>query len=141
LGLVADTGAILALYDRRDRSHAAVRACVEGEAESIVIPVAILAEIDYLLRAHLGQPAEFDFLDSLASGAFHLEQLLAADLARANALVRQYAGLDLGLSDAVIVATAERLASDRILTLDERDFRAVRSASGKPFVLLPADRR
>jgi predicted nucleic acid-binding protein len=41
--------------------------------------------------------------------------------------------------DASVIATAERLGTLRILTLDERDFRAVRSQSGQPFVLLPAD--
>ena len=35
--------------------------------------------------------------------------------------------------------TAERLGVNRILTVDERDFRAVRAAGGKPFQLLPAD--
>jgi predicted nucleic acid-binding protein len=37
-----------------------------------------------------------------------------------------------------VIATAERLGVDRILTVDERDFRAVRSKGGKPFVILPA---
>ena len=36
------------------------------------------------------------------------------------------------------MATAERLGVPRILTLDERDFRAVRPLKG-PFVLLPSD--
>jgi predicted nucleic acid-binding protein len=37
------------------------------------------------------------------------------------------------------MATAERLGIRRILTVDERHFRVVRSADGKPFQLLPAD--
>jgi len=38
-----------------------------------------------------------------------------------------------------VIATAERLNIDRILTVDVRDFSAVRSRKGRPFVLLPAD--
>jgi len=37
------------------------------------------------------------------------------------------------------MATAERLNVLRILTVDERDFRAVVSRDGRPFRLLPAD--
>jgi hypothetical protein len=38
-----------------------------------------------------------------------------------------------------VVATAERLDVYRILTVDLRDFRVIRSRAGKPFTLLPAD--
>ena len=44
-------------------------------------------------------------------------------------------------SDASVVAVAERLGTDRILTVDQRDFRVVRSARGKAFYLLPGDLR
>ena len=54
-------------------------------------------------------------------------------------IVANYRDLDLGLADAAVIATAERLGVNRILTVDERDFRAVRAADGKPFTLLPAD--
>ncbi len=44
----------------------------------------------------------------------------------------------LGLADSCIIATAERLGINHVLTVDERDFRAVKPATGS-FVLLPAD--
>jgi hypothetical protein len=40
-----------------------------------------------------------------------------------------------------VIATAERLGADRILTAGERDSHAARSKVGKPFVILPADAR
>jgi predicted nucleic acid-binding protein len=61
------------------------------------------------------------------------------DLSHCGRLLRKYADLDLGLSDAAVIATADRLGTDRILTVDERDFRVMRSQRGKPFRLLPAD--
>jgi len=99
----------------------------------------ILAVIDFLLRTHLGPGAERDFLEGLATGAYALESFSAQDLARCRELLEQYHDADLGLADTAVMATAERLGIRRILTVDERDFRMVRAADGKSFVLLPAD--
>jgi predicted nucleic acid-binding protein len=102
------------------------------------VPTALLAEIDYLLREWLGVDAELAFLASLKLGAFQLEEFTKADLLRCEELLSIYRDLDLGLADAAVVATAERLKVNTVLSLDERDFRAVRSKLG-PFRLLPAD--
>jgi predicted nucleic acid-binding protein len=138
--LVADTGALYALYDAGDRHHRRVRAAIEAETGPIVVPAAVLPELDYLLREFLGVDAELDFLDGLLAGAFALDPELERDLPRCRELIAAYRDLDLGLVDSAVIATAERLGTQRILTVDERDFRAVRSGAGKPFVLLPADR-
>lgn len=138
--LVADSGAIYALYDADDEHHEAVVASQERERGPIVVPMAILGELDYLLREFLGVDAELDFLDSVLSGAFFLEPMTEADVKRCREILAQYRDLDPGLVDAAVIATAERLRTDRILTVDERDFRAILSSTGKPFVLLPADR-
>jgi len=58
---------------------------------------------------------------------------------RCRSLITRYLNLDLGLCDSAVVAVAERLGVDRILTVDGRDFRAIRSVRGKAFRLLPAD--
>jgi predicted nucleic acid-binding protein len=138
LSLVADTGALYAIYDADDAHHTSVREVLEKERGAVIVPVAILAELDYLLREFLGIEAELDFLDSLIRGAFSLEALTARDVDRCRELIAGYRDLDLGLADAAVIATAERLGIKRILTVDERDFRAVRPRKG-PFTLLPAD--
>jgi predicted nucleic acid-binding protein len=46
--------------------------------------------------------------------------------------------LGVGLAPASIVVLAGRYGTDRVLTLDERRFRALRTPDGRPFVLLPA---
>lgn len=139
MAIVADAGAIYALYDKKDRHSAAVRRAFERERGLVVVPAVILGELDYLLREHLGVAAELDFIESMKSGAFTLENLTTEDVARCHELITTYRDLDLGLADAGVIATAERLNVDRILTVDERDFRVVRSKRGRPFVLLPAD--
>ena len=58
-------------------------------------------------------------------------------LDRANAIARKYRALRLGLVDAVVLATAERLKPEAIATLDLRHFGAV-AIAGSPR-LLPRD--
>ena len=53
---------------------------------------------------------------------------------------RQYASLDLDLADAVSVALAAQYRTDAILTLDRREFRAMRPFTPRKwFRLLPDD--
>lgn len=139
MAAVADSGAIYGLYNRRDRHHRALRTAIANEPGAILIPTAILSEIDYLIVAKLGLGAELDLLDDILAGAFTLEPFTAADLRRSRELIGQYSTLNLGLADAAVMATAERLGIRRILTVDERHFRVVRGADGRPFTLLPAD--
>jgi predicted nucleic acid-binding protein len=139
MALIADSGAIYALYDARDQHHEAVAGLIGEEAETIILPMAILAEIDYLLRVRLGNRAVLKFLEGIRIGGYVLEPLTPLDVSRCISLVQTYANLNLGIADASVIATAERLGSGRILTVDERHFRAIRSAKGSPFTLLPAD--
>ena len=137
MALVADTGAIYALFDRRDKHHKAVRNAVMAEAGAILIPVAILAELDYLLHTRLGQKAEERFLDGLLQGSFTLCPFTLEDAAECKRILIQYRDLELGLADAAVIATAERTGVRRILTVDTRDFRAVQTSKGAPFELVP----
>jgi predicted nucleic acid-binding protein len=68
--IVADTGAILALLDAKDRHHATLRALYEEKGQTWVLPWAILPEVDYLALSHLGPKVEQAFLDDLADGQF-----------------------------------------------------------------------
>jgi predicted nucleic acid-binding protein len=141
MAIVADSGAVYGLYDRADASHAGLRAAIERERDLIILPAPTLGEIDYLLRVRLGNPALLRFLADIQEGAFTVESLTIADLRRCAALIEKYRNLDLGLSDASVVAVAERAGTNRILTVDRRNFRVMRSARGRPFQLLPAGPR
>jgi predicted nucleic acid-binding protein len=140
VALIADSSGIYALYDKRDKHHRAVREVVGEEQGRIVIPTMILAEVDFLLRTRLGVDAEIRFLEGLSSGAFTLEEFTGGDALRCQSLLERYRDLDLGLADAAVIAAAERLKIPRVLTLDVRDFRTVRTSLGEPLILLPADR-
>jgi uncharacterized protein len=136
--IVADTGAVLALFDRRDRHHAAVRAVFEEAPDAWVLPWAILPEVDYLVATELGRKAQETWLADLADGAFVVEWGRDGDLPSAQRIDRRYKSLHLGLVDAVVIAVAERLHAGAIATLDLRHFGAV-DIKGHP-KLLPRDR-
>ena len=135
--IVADTGALVALFDRSDRHHEAVRAIYESDPDAWMLPWAVLPEVDYLVSAHLGARAQDLWLADLATGAFAVDWGRQEDLAAAERLCRRHKALRLGLVDAAVIATAERLRADAIATLDLKHFGAV-AIKGRPR-LLPRD--
>lgn len=139
MAVVCDTGAIYALYDADDAHHLAVKAVVETEPGPLFLPVVLLAEIDYLLNERLGVDATLDFLGSLDTQAFTLTDLTAEDLIRCRELIQRYRDLPLGLADASVIAVAERLRIQRLVTLDQRHFRVVKPSIFDHFIVLPAD--
>lgn len=134
--VVADTSAVLALMDRNDKDHRRIRALYEERADEWALPWAILPEVDYLASKKLGADASQSWIDNLAVGTLRVEWGRDADLVRAQKLASTYAGLGVGLVDAVVMAVAERLRAD-IATLDLRHFAAVRLAHAPR--LLPRD--
>ena len=139
--IVVDTGAMLALLDASEDYHAVVKDLYDENPDGWILPWAILPEVDYLVAAHLGAKAQNVFLADLADGAFSVEWGRDDDLAVARRIHTRYRSLRLGLVDAVVIATAERLKTDAIATLDLRHFAAV-SIKGNPRLLpATADRR
>ena len=129
--IVADTGAIIALIDGDDRHHMVLRELFEADPDAWVLPWAILPEVDYVVSSHLGRSAAVAFRADLSEGTFTVEWNGSADVRRAHELDERYSDLDLGLVDAVVMATAERLEARAIATLDLRDFGAV-ELTGRP---------
>ncbi len=137
--IVADTGAIYALVDSRDRDHRILRKLFESDPDAWILPWAILPEVDYLVGTRLGSRVGEEFLDDLAEGRFAVAWGDEEDLAAARRICRRYSSLNFGLVDAVVMAVAERLKAEAIATLDVRDFGAV-ALKGSP-KLYPRDLR
>jgi predicted nucleic acid-binding protein len=137
VALILDSGALYAAYDADDRHHESVLGVLRRDRPPFVVPAAILAEADYLLVEFLGVDAELKFLDAVRSGYYSLEPLTAADLDYCRRVIARYRDLEIGLADAAVMAAAERLGINRIVTLDTRDFRAVKPERWTAFDLLP----
>ncbi len=137
--IVLDTSGLLAAIDGSQRLHAAAAAAVRAADGPLLLSPFVLTELDYLLSTRVSSGAATALLDQVANGAYRLEPMGPADIARASRIIGGYRDLQLGLADASIVVLAERHRTLDILTLDERHFRAVTGPGGQPFRLLPAD--
>src|SRR5438270_556669 len=97
-----------------------MRSARDSDPGPFVVPAGILAEVGYMLRLRPRLTALDAFLDDLSAGAYSLD-CGERDFSRIRQLVHRYADLDLGFSDAAVVACAERHGG-RTLTADRRDF-------------------
>ena len=136
--MIVDTSVLLAAFVADQRMHGA---CAEvlTEARPLVVSPLVLAELDYLTAQIASVEAELALLAELCSGAYELAAFGIDDLRRARQIVERYRDLPLGLTDASLIVLADRYETDNIATLDERPFRVVRSLSGRPLRILPAD--
>jgi predicted nucleic acid-binding protein len=139
VALVLDAGALYAQADAAEPRHDAVVRVLTAEREALVTTELAVAEADYLILDRLGVDVELEFLDDLAQGTFIAECLSRDELHRARALVARYRDLRIGLADASLVVLAERCRTRRIVTLDQRAFRAIAPLQGGHFTILPAD--
>lgn len=136
--ILLDTSGLLAALDSSQRRHAeAARAFTNATPPFLLSPF-VLAELDYLLAARVGEVARASLLDEVSRGAYTLESFVAADVTAAREVIGRYADPGIGLADASIVVLGERHGVRDVLTLDERHFR-VFAVDRKPFRLLPAD--
>jgi len=139
MALVIDAGALFAQANAADPRHAAVRATLLAEREELVTSELAVAEADYLILDRLGPESEAAFIEDLVTGTFVVECLDRDGLAAARDVIDRYRDLRIGLADASLVVLASRYDTRRVLTFDERAFRAVAPLSGGSFTLLPAD--
>jgi uncharacterized protein len=137
--LIVDAAPLVALGDSRDPLHAQVGDALRAEHGELVVPAPVSAEADYLIRHRGSAQAARAFLRDVAAGRFLVAGLSPEEHALAARLDEQYADLELGLADASVVVLAKRFRTTRLLSFDERDFRAVTPLGGGHFTLLPRD--
>ena len=97
----------------------------------------VVAELDCLLATRPGVPAELAALGELAGDAWELPSIDPSDLRATCAVIERYQDQAIGAADASLVVLAHRYRTDRLLTLDHRHFRVIRTTTGRPFRLLP----
>ncbi len=131
--IIADTGFWLALANRKDQHHQAAVQALEGLREQLVTTWPVMTETCHLLLARLGVQAELAFLRGLGAGSCAVFPIGEGHLSRIEELMQQYADLPMDLADASLVVLAEELGDGRILSTDQRDFRAYRWKNRRPF--------
>jgi uncharacterized protein len=137
--ILLDTSGLLAALIRSERDHARAKAILEDERRPLVLSPFVLAELDYFVTRYLGAPGEARLLDEVVKDVYSLADFGVDEIREAAAVIDAHPDLEIGLADASLVVLAGRYDTDRVLTLDERHFRALRTPAGKPFTILPAD--
>ena len=141
--VVADTSGIIAASDKNAPESAGCRD-VLADAGTVLVSPLVLAEVDHLALARFGGNARSDLIDFIIFQAqrerFLIPHITVGLVATARKVQRKYSGLNLDLADAVNVALAAEYRTHSVLTLDRRDFRAIRPLTPHPaFQLLPDD--
>jgi predicted nucleic acid-binding protein len=141
--IVADTSALYAAFDASQPEHEAAATVLDGE--SLVISPLVVTELDHLVHRDLGFSAAMQVMsaltDRMADGQYKFAELKYADLVTAHQVRTKYDGLRLDLADGVGVVLADRHRTNRIFTLDQRDYRAITPLTPglDSFRILPAD--
>lgn len=103
------------------------------------MPALVLAELDHLVGARLGERARAAVIDDVLGTANVLP--FGQEIAiRAAGVAGAYGGFPLGLTDATLVVHAQDHRTVDLLTVDQRHFRVVTPLwGGGSFRLLPFD--
>lgn len=135
--LLIDAGPLIALPDRTEPRRRRIQRIIAEYRGPLIIPAPVTAEVDYLISERYGKGANLSFLEDLASGRFAVEYLLPEEYTDVVALQRKYLRFAPGLADLSIVVLARRFNTRRILTFDERHFRAMAPLQGGEFEIHP----
>ena len=137
LVVLADSGPLAALYNRRDKHHERALEFFRSRGARLRLYTTweVVSEVMYFLD--FSAAAQSDFLEWLHAG--HEQELItiaaltAADLPGLAALIRKYADRPMDLADASLVWLAEKTGVTDIITIDRADFAVYRTSKRKAF--------
>jgi predicted nucleic acid-binding protein len=126
--ITLDTSGILALIDSADDDHEACGTAFASDPGPYILPVALLAELAHFLAQRYPATVTDSFLADLIGGVYFTDWSIR-DMPRVRVLVSKYSDLRLGITDAAVIACAERHGG-RVLTTDRRHFSVVARGEG-----------
>jgi hypothetical protein len=136
--VLVDTGAILALLDRRDHWH---RACVDAY-RNLRLPLltseAVLTELFHLLD--FDRRAVERGWKLLESGMITMGSIENSELSSVHELMVRYEDRPMDFADATLVYLARRESISTVFTVDHNDFETYRIEGKRRFRIVP-DRR
>ncbi len=126
--VIADTGGLLRALARTTAGKPSFPDYqrVMVSASAVIVPGLVLAEVDYFVRSE--RAAMRTLLSEVFDSAsrYEYEPPVPSDMTRAMELDERFSQLGLGLVDSMVAAVAERRRVYRVLTIDRRDFGAIR---------------
>jgi predicted nucleic acid-binding protein len=139
--VIGDTSGLVSAFN--DSGQAAARSALQQASVTVISPL-VIAEIEHIMTRNIDRNsahAAIDWLlDQERATRILVPESAAPVLRRARTVQERYAALRLDLADSVNVVLAAEYETNYILTLDRRDFRAIRPLTHHPaFRLLPDD--
>ncbi|GAA3797925.1 type II toxin-antitoxin system VapC family toxin [Streptomyces chiangmaiensis] len=142
--LIVDAGPVFAYLSADDPDHARSVALLESFDGELVIPQLVLAEVSYFINTRVKRAVgtkkaadtELALIEDITAGAFRVEPVEEQDWPRIAELISRYRDFPLGITDASVMAAAERLHTPKIATLDARHFHAVTSPVFRHFEVM-----
>ena len=135
--VLADSGPLAALYNRRDKHHlqAVEFFRAHGAGLRCLTTWEVVSEVTYFLD--FSAAAQGDFLDWLHAGhqrgLMQIASLMPEDLPGLSKMMRKYADRPMYLADASLVWLANKTGVTDIITIDRADFAVYRTAGRKAF--------
>jgi len=135
-GGLIDTGAILALLNRRDHWHVPCRESFSALRLPLATSAAVLTELFHLLDGPHEATAAWSFVRS----AVTVLPISDEDLPDLEALMERYRDRPMDFADATLVHLARRESLSTVFTVDHDDFETYRIEGKRRFRIVP-DRR
>ena len=123
--VIIDTGAIIGLVDKSCQHHGRISDIIKRTDLNLIVPSPVIPEACYMLNKKFGPITEIKFLEEIISVNLQIEILKFVDILRIVEILKKYESLNIGFVDGSIVAIAERLKINQILTLDNKHFNSI----------------
>ncbi|BCB97290.1 pilus biogenesis protein [Dissulfurispira thermophila] len=134
--ILIDTGPLVAVFDKKDKSHAICLEIVKNIKTPFITTMPVVTETFYLLR--YSWHTQNKLWETIEEGLLRIYSIDANMLRRCRELMNKYQDLPMDFADASLVAVADKENISKIFTLDHKDFKTYRTKSGKSFRLLPS---
>ena len=130
--VLADSGPLLALFNRTDHWHVRVTEWLQTNSRiKLVTTWCVLTEVCAVLSRRVHNEAALDVLRWALRGGITVDGAPQDALVSVLAISERFADLPFDLADASIAEAAERLRLRRILSVDS-DFDVYRDHGGRP---------
>ncbi|MGD8400229.1 MAG: PIN domain-containing protein [Bacillota bacterium] len=121
---LVDAGPLIALFDKDDRYHPAVKEFFRGYFGRLYTSWAVVTEVLHMLD--FDNRAQIDFLTWVQRDALEITPLTKECLARIIALSRKYADVPMDFADATLIVISEMKQIREIVSIDS-DFYVYRN--------------
>jgi hypothetical protein len=133
---LADTGALLAYLDKKDRWHRRCREAFASFHLPLVTSAAVLTELFHLVGDDARQvQVAWSFV---RSGALTVAAVTDDGLSELEGLMRRYHDRPMDFADATLVLLAERHSLTTVFTVDHDDFETYRVGGRRRFRIVPS---